>query len=380
MKLKPAGPFESADDSDIIEVFVTFSCGFICVESFGFISREQDAMSSRSLKYDDPIEAITTLVGHGVAEMRRKIEVRHFAGTSQLAEAIGRPLRIAHVSDQHVGRATPHRVQRRAVELVNAQSPDLVVLTGDYVAHSISHLDKLEELISGIEAPTVGVLGNHDHWSGADAVRRTLRRAGAEVLDNANTVIEIMGERLQIVGLDDAYTGHADVTAALRGLRPDLPTIGLSHIAEEAERLWDAGVSLVLSGHTHSGQITVGGLHRLTLGALGGHRYLHGLYGCRLGTLARGAVYVSAGIGAAVVGVRLGERARREVATFDLGAMPGDFDEHHAEQEPVENALTEREVLTPEARREAAAVKLQRRERWHERKVRVKRMARETLI
>ena len=337
-------------------------------------------MTTKPPRYDYPIDAIATLVGHSVSEMRRRIEVRHFAGTSQLAEAIGRPLRIAHISDQHVGRATPHRIQLRAVELVNAQSPDLVVLTGDYVAHSVAHLDKLEELIAGFDAPTIGVLGNHDHWSGADEVRRSLRRAGAEVLDNANTVIEIMGQQLQIVGLDDAYTGHADVTAALRGLRPNIPTIGLSHIAEEAERLWEAGVSLVLSGHTHSGQITLGGLHRLTLGALGGHRYLHGLYGCRLGTLARGAVYVSAGIGAAVVGVRLGERARREVATFDLGAMPGDFDEHHSEQEPVDNALSERVELSREERQQAAAVKLQRRERWHERKTRVKRMARETLI
>lgn len=315
----------------------------------------------------------------GVQDLRRRIELRSFAGTRRIAEGLGRPLRIAHVSDQHVGRTTPHRVQRLAVELVNAQSPDLIVLTGDYVAHSLAHLDELEELLTGFDAPTIGVLGNHDHWSGADEVRKTLRRAGVEVLDNASTVIEILGERLQVVGLDDAYTGHADAAAALRGLRTDLPTIGLSHIAEEAEHLWGAGVSLVLSGHTHSGQIAVAGLHHVMLGALGGHRYVHGLYGCRLGEFAQGAVYVSAGIGAAVVGVRLGERARREVAMFELGALPGDFDEHHAEQPPLDIALTERESLSPEDRRRAAEVKHLRRARWSDRKARFERLARGTL-
>ncbi len=328
----------------------------------------------------DPPDPPNAFVGSSLPDLRRRIELRSFAGTSRIAEALSRPLRIAHVSDQHVGRATPHRVQLQAIELVNAQSPDLVVLTGDYVSHSLAHLDELEGLISGFHAPTIGVLGNHDHWSGAEAVRKTLRRAGVEVLDNANTVIEILGERLQIVGLDDAYTGHADVAAALRGLRPDLPTIGLSHIAEEAEHLWDAGISLVLSGHTHSGQISLGGFHNMMLGALGGHRYVHGLYGCRLGKHAPGAVYVSAGIGAAVVGVRLGERARREVAMFELGFLPGDFGEHHSEQAPLDIALKERVTLSSAERRLAAAEKHRRGMRWRDRKARFQKLARGTIV
>jgi hypothetical protein len=242
---------------------------------------------------------------------------------------------VVHISDQHVGRVTPESVQRAAIELANEQEPDLVALTGDFVCHSLDYLDQLTSLLRAIRAPSVAVLGNHDHWSGANEVRRALRSAGVELLDNANTRITLHGQTLQVVGLDDAYTGHADLSRALVGLDPRLPTLGLSHIAEEAEGLWQAGASLVLSGHTHSGHVAWGRMHHLLIGGLAGHRYVHGLYGCRRGIEAPGAVYVNAGIGAAVMGLRLGERARREVAVFRLGEMPGEALEHHAEQQAL---------------------------------------------
>jgi predicted MPP superfamily phosphohydrolase len=189
----------------------------------------------------------------------------------------------------------------------------------------------------------VAVLGNHDHWAGAPGVRRALLRGGADVLDNACTTLHLAGQTLQVVGLDDAYTGHADRHRALHGLNPRLPTLGLSHIAEEADALWAAGVPLVLSGHTHAGQLTVARLHELMIGRFAGHRYIHGLYGRRghgaspsddPSDRQSGAVYVGAGIGAAVMPVRLGERGQRELAVFELGATPDLAVEHHPEQAP----------------------------------------------
>ena len=241
-------------------------------------------------------------------------------------------LRVAHLTDLHVGRVTPMAVQYDAVSMTNAGEPDIVVISGDFVCHSQVYLDDLTEVISRIEAPVFAVLGNHDHWAGADSVRKALKRGGAEVLDNANTTVTVGHQRLQIVGLDDAYTGHADRQQAVKGLRSDLPVIGLSHIGEEADGLWEAGVPLVFSGHTHAGQITVARLHELSVGKLGGHKYIHGLYGSRGAHDPRGAVYVGAGVGAAVVPLRVGERAKREVVFFELGEQPGTFDEHHREQ------------------------------------------------
>jgi hypothetical protein len=149
--------------------------------------------------------------------------------------------------------------------------------------------------------------------------------------------------------------------AALKGLRDGLPVIGLSHIAEEADALWEAGVPLVFSGHTHAGQITVARLHELSVGKLAGHKYIHGLYGSRGTEDPKGAVYVGAGVGAAIVPLRLGERAKREVAFFELGTQPGAFDEHHGEQEAHAGRIPSEK--TKERRAQAVRRKQQKRER-----------------
>lgn len=256
--------------------------------------------------------------------------MRHFAGAAAHAGTLEH-LRVAHLTDLHVGRVTPFKVQQAAVQLTNAAKPDLIAITGDFVCHSQLYLDQLTEVVRGFEAPVVCVLGNHDYWSGATEVQRALARAGAAVLMNQNTTIEVRGQRLQLVGLDDAYTGHADRAAAIRGLDPKLPMLGLSHIAEEADGLWAAGVPLVLSGHTHAGQVTLARLHELAIGKMAGHRYVHGLYGARA---SGGAVYVGAGVGASVMPLRVGERGRREITVFELGKQPGTIPEHHQEQPP----------------------------------------------
>lgn len=256
------------------------------------------------------------------------ISLRRFAGPSAFVGEL-EGVRIAHLTDIHVGRVTPMRVQHAAVEMANAEDPDLVVITGDFVCHSTKYLDELTSLISAINAPVLCVMGNHDYWSGADEVRWALRRGGAEVLDNAHTTVTLRGQKLQVVGLDDAYTGHASRERAVKGLRKDLPTIGLSHIAEEADALWHHGVPLVLSGHTHAGQMTVAKLHEVLIGKIAGHKYVHGMYGSRRD---KGAVYVGAGIGAAVIPFRVGDRGKREVTIFELGDQPGAFEEHHDDQ------------------------------------------------
>jgi predicted MPP superfamily phosphohydrolase len=308
--------------------------------------------------------------GTAKSEQRHQgIELRRFAGPVAYLEQLSH-LRIAHLTDQHVGRVTPMEVQRAAVEMTNAEKPDLVLLTGDFVCHSQLYLDELTTLVKGFEAPAIAVLGNHDHWAGADEVQRALERGGVEVLRNQTTTITLRHDRLQIVGLDDAYTGHARREEAVKGLRRDLPSIGLSHIAEEADGLWRHGVPLVLSGHTHGGQVTLARLHEIALGMIAGHRYVHGLYGSRRpeadaaantsgATKSRsdcpqGAVYVGAGIGAAVVPLRLGNRGRREVTMFELGCEPGDFVEHHAEQEALRGRKPTKELT---AKRAAAVVR-----------------------
>lgn len=251
---------------------------------------------------------------------RTRVRLRSFTGTAHDAAKLARPISVAHLTDLHVGRVTPMAVLHAAVDLVNAQQPDVVAITGDFIAHSLDYLGPLTALIARIEAPVYCTLGNHDHWSGGAAVQAALEAAGACVLNNAWTSIDVHGETLQIVGLDDAYTGHDDLAAATKGLDARRVSLGLSHIAECAEGLWAHDVSLVLAGHTHAGQITWARLHEWALGKLVGHRYVHGLYGSD--DALTHAVYVGAGIGASVMPLRLGERGAREAAVFSVGAPP----------------------------------------------------------
>jgi uncharacterized protein len=295
-------------------------------------------------------------LGLGRKDPRTLIAVRHFTGPESFVGQLD-GLRVAHLTDIHVGRVTPMAIQNAAVALTNEAEPDLVVITGDFVCHSQKYLDQLEALVRGFKAPVLAVLGNHDYWSGAAEVRAALKRGGVEVLDNAHTTVTLRHQQLQVLGLDDAYTGHADRARALKGLDASRPTLGLSHIAEEADRLWPHGVGLVLSGHTHAGQVTLARLHELAVGHLAGHKYVHGLYGTRRrGAAPGGAVYVGAGIGASVIPLRLGERGKREIAIFELGMAPGTLDEHHEEQAPLRGRAPAPELV---AKRNAAVLRKQ---------------------
>src|SRR5688572_15241182 len=92
-------------------------------------------------------------------------------------------LRIAHLSDIHVGRLTPARHVRAAVELANAARPDLVVLTGDYVSWHRSEVELARVQLAGLVAPRVcAVLGNHDYFTSGPGVRRALAANGYDVL------------------------------------------------------------------------------------------------------------------------------------------------------------------------------------------------------
>jgi len=273
-------------------------------------------------------------LGNGTSLERHGIRLRRFAGSALYTDKLPEPIRVAHLTDIHVGLVTPMKVQTAGIDIVLREKPDIVVITGDFVCHSHAFLTDLSAIMKRIDVPVFGVLGNHDYWAGAPGVRTALKRGGVELLSNQSTIIEVRGQKLQLVGLDDAYTGHADRQKALKGMARDIPTLGLSHIAEEADGLWANGVPFVLSGHTHGGQLTVARLNEWALGRLAGHRYVHGLYGRREAGQPgeHGAVYVGAGLGAAVVPIRMGDRGNREIAIFELGLRPGQVPEHHAEQ------------------------------------------------
>ena len=225
-------------------------------------------------------------------------------------------MRVAQLTDLHFGNMTPLALQRGAVALVNASKPDLTVLTGDFVGRGLGHLESLSEVLGRIEGRKIAVLGNHDHWSGAEGVREALRKANIEVLDNAWTRLGEGDNALALVGMDDFGTGHHDQLRSTAGLR-GMPALGLSHNPEGAPLLWGRGVGLVLSGHTHGGQVHVPRYTPKLWRSLLHVRYLNGWYEA-LGH----QVYVSPGVGSTLMPFRYGKPAMREVAILDLVGGP----------------------------------------------------------
>jgi predicted MPP superfamily phosphohydrolase len=200
-------------------------------------------------------------------------------------------LRIAQLSDVHVGPRTPDALVRAAIETVRRLEPDLVLLTGDYVSHDRAEVGRARELLGGLPGPTFAVLGNHDHWLGAAGTAAALRAQGYEVLQNAWTRIAVRGEPLTVVGVDDRLTRNADVGRAFRGVDAPAPLV-LAHGPTTADELRRLGRPLLcFSGHTHGGQIALPLLTELAF-RLRDEPYVRGLY-----SLGDVQLYVNRGIG-----------------------------------------------------------------------------------
>jgi predicted MPP superfamily phosphohydrolase len=221
-------------------------------------------------------------------------------------------LRIAHLSDLHVGSLTPHRFIRAAVEMAQAEQPDLVALTGDYVCYSPKFVSRFGEIIRGFTVPTVCVLGNHDYWTDGHGVTRELTHHHYTVLRNQHTELTVRNTPITVIGVDDAATRQADVGRAFAGLRPGRTRLCLSHVPSQIEPIAERGADLVLSGHTHGGHVQIPGVTARLFKKLG-EPYVKGFY--RVGD---SLLYVNCGVGSSSVPIRAGAPA--EIAILTLRA------------------------------------------------------------
>jgi predicted MPP superfamily phosphohydrolase len=211
--------------------------------------------------------------------------------------------KIVQISDFHFHEYTEAVFLEAVVRRVNEAAPDLVVLTGDFVStkplprrFSRRMAYHCAEILSRIECPLrYAILGNHDVLVGAQAVTDALRTHGLPVLSNSYVPLERDGRRLWLAGTEDALQARPDLAAALPGGRNahQEPLILLAHEPDFADFAVGRQISLVLSGHTHGGQILLPLLPPLILPQLG-VKYVHGLFPLPGGM----QLYVNRGIGA----------------------------------------------------------------------------------
>ena len=171
---------------------------------------------------------------------------------------------IAQVSDIHVGLFVGERELREGLDRVRAMRPDMVVATGDLVDYDPRYATQMARALGDL-APRDGVfaiLGNHDYYTGAEAVKQALARSGVQLLVNEGRRIRPAdGGGFALLGVDD-YAGFdvgsgPDLRRAMAMVPEDRPRILLAHQPKFFDR--SAGkVALQLSGHTHGGQINVG--------------------------------------------------------------------------------------------------------------------------
>lgn len=223
-------------------------------------------------------------------------------------------LRVAQLSDIHVGQATSDVRIRRAVMAVNASAPDLVFLTGDYVTHSPKPLPRVREVLAGLQGPVFVVMGNHDHWVNAPYLRDGFERMGYTVLQNEHRVVEVRGAPAAVLGVDDGRTGRDDVAATFRGAPTSGTRLVLAHTPPTVEKLPPHQGLVQFSGHTHGGQFWVGGLTE-ALFRRAGQPYIRGHYQVRGNQL-----YVNQGLGFGFGGPYLRRGTEPEVAFFTLRA------------------------------------------------------------
>ncbi len=221
-------------------------------------------------------------------------------------------LKVVQLSDLHLGPWSSEAYIASVIDRTNALEPDLVLLTGDYVHRSPSYILPVMNQLARLRARigVVGVLGNHDWWEDGERTKRGFARVGLPLVDNARLFVSEERKLVQsptnglvIAGVGDLWTDCVDFNSALGGLPPDVPRLLLSHNPDVAENPLLAGhrVDLMLSGHTHGGQVYIPGMGTPILPSKFGQKYAQGFVDgphCR--------VFVSRGVGVTVLPIRVG--------------------------------------------------------------------------
>jgi predicted MPP superfamily phosphohydrolase len=237
----------------------------------------------------------------------------------RLQTPAGDKIRILHLADLHASLLVPLSMIQHAITAGLAEKPDLICLTGDFITHRQDfHAGEYAKALRRLSqaAPTFAVLGNHDggDWasrhmgnSNHRTVDRILEDAGVELLHNRSVQAEVRGAKLNLVGVGDLWSDEIDAGRAFADVKPGRATVLLAHNPDTKDELRRNQWDLMLSGHTHGGQVIIG-FDGSRYAPVEDKRYVAGLkpWGTR-------QIYVTRGVGN-IAGVRF--RCRPEASVL----------------------------------------------------------------
>lgn len=271
-----------------------------------FVERGKERLSKRisaAVASDAPLRKLANdfskTARNALAEADTLIIERVAIGLNRLPKNL-EGFRIVHLSDIHHSPFTSLEHIARAVAIANELQPDMFVLTGDFVSHEAEYSKPMAEVMGTLESEfgTFACLGNHDHRTDAELITENLRAANVRVLINEGFRFSARNASFWLCGVDDFSTAQPDLRAALRGSFPDEMKLLLAHNPKMIYRAARAEIDLMLSGHTHGGQIRLRGDEKKILPR---RKSASGLYS-RKNT----QVYITRGIGTVVLPVRFG--------------------------------------------------------------------------
>jgi predicted MPP superfamily phosphohydrolase len=230
--------------------------------------------------------------------------------------------RVAQISDLHMGGWMTLDRLRHVADLITAQKPDVLTITGDFLKGrsfteaSEQWINDLERVLSPLaeSISSFAVLGNHDYWTNPDAVREMLRRCGIKDLTNAVVALRREDAKLYFCGVDDIRHGNVRLNDVIAQLEENSAAILLVHEPDFADTSAATGkFDLQISGHTHGGQVVIPYFGPPVL-PVSGRKYPGGLY--KVGDMFQ---YTNRGVGTDTVALRI--NCPPEITIFVLESM-----------------------------------------------------------
>lgn len=243
----------------------------------------------------------------------KRITTKHYdLGDTASQQA---PVRLLQLSDIHLQKNYSTKQLEKIVAVANKEKPDIVVFTGDLFDNFASYgpYEETIEALSKLEAPLgkYAVWGNHDYGGGASRVYASIMaESGFQLLENAGRMIPLADQKnLYLAGIDDSLFGAPSIQQAMTARTDADYSVLLSHEPDVVEPAVEYDVSLILSGHSHGGQVRIPFFPVTTALA---KKYISGFY--TLGDQTE--LYVNTGLGTTMIPIRIG--VPPQIAVFDL--------------------------------------------------------------